>query len=813
MLLSIVGEYMVKRLILLVLSQILFLIFLFFINESIYTLEIISSYKYHFLFIMVSIQFIIIELLLLKLTPWKDIAKYAMSFTLVIALAFIPEVIIDINDFRLINITFIIFFLTRIVLSLIDCSKGKNKLINISMIFSFSLLLYFNFITIKNYYLNGLHLLLKNESIEKTSNIKDLNAETLKRLFIVGINGKNDFDLFLNENKFGGIFFNKINEQHKKDDFIPMILSFDYSGPTKDFLYKKFRIGIPSQLALGSSNNYDLIYKSADTLSSEINKKLGLNTLFGPVVDLKTSYMDSVIKSRSFGNDPSYVSKCSIVYSFAFQKNNIQTVLKHFPGHPLKTNKDTNPHYTKEVEVYLKKETMIHKNLLPFKNLVENPYSNVNFLMTDHIIIKDISPDTPITILKNGITRLNTDYNVNFKGKFIIDDIMMLLKQEEKHALQYYKNQTKKDKYETGMKNLISYTIDSFESGHHFILATLSNKNTVNDFFFRLEKEVNLKDEEFKKKLLSLINDNIKFLNNVYGKKAKIKNTLLQSISKKIESYFMEFKVDSKKLSSFMVFNKIKSSNLLERYFYNSLKQESTLIISTFNKYDDFYSILNKNFNISNNKNIIYHPISKKVRNYKTKLNRETKTILDNNKTYSNIIFSLTDSRDLLILEKIYKKYKDTANIHIFILSNPDSLYFGREGINKSINLEKILTTSSVIVLFENSLYSVDKFFSTVLEGNDKLENLKSENLSIDIPNIHYYSNIENKVKNRLINLLVSHNERKYYSAYEYFIYKDYILVTIFFTILLTAFNIFVYFAYKIRNYSWSTSHNDLSPS
>lgn len=815
-------------------AQFSFMVFLYAINRTIN--KSISNLSYNFIdyiepyeayiigAVFIILQYLFIEIILNSLQ--KKISKlyiFIISLLLTLIEAYLSNILTgNITDFRVVNLLFLFNYIIVFFLFCRSIYQKRFRVIYSLLFISFVITFYYNYLTIRNYHINGMifspsNSLIKNDLI--TNKVTEINKDTLKRLFVVGIDTSETFDKILKENQFAGVFFNKkllsdiyknetsnnsalkdkIVGQYKNNDYVPMIMSFDYSGPTKDFLYDRFNLGIPSQLALGSVSNYELIYNNTKVLSKGIKDTLGLNTLFGPVVDLKTSHMDSVIKSRSFGIDPKHVSKASLAYSYAFQKNNIQTVLKHFPGHPLKTNKDTNTHYSGDVEIYLKKDTLINKNLYPFKELINNPYVDVNLIMTDHIIIKDIAKNTPITIFRDGITRLNTDYKINYKNKFIVDDILMLLTRKEKFALQTYKNQTRKKQYNSGMKKLLDYSISTIFSGHHFILSTLTHRDTINDFFIQFEKEILKKDKETQEHILNLINNNTKFLKKTYGKKL-IEEKYFDKISKIFDKYFLSDKTNNKILPSFLIFNG--NDKILNRSFYDKFKTEKTLLVSTSNHVDDFYLSFNKYFNIDDSQNIDYFSIKKENlagSSYVKLMDKKYKEIVKKNNKYKNIIFALTDSRDIIILNKLLKKNPD-VEVTIFIMSNPDMLFFGRDTVNKSIDLEKILTTSNIVILYENSNFVTESFFHSVIKGSDQIHKLNYYELPINIPNIHYYSNIEKNHIDRHISMIVNFGDRSYYTAAEYFMYKDFNSILVIFLIMCISINFIAFITIYIHS-------------
>ncbi|KUL17923.1 MAG: hypothetical protein XE13_0638 [Proteiniphilum sp. 51_7] len=72
-------------------------------------------------------------------------------------------------------------------------------------------------------------------------------------------------------------------------------------------------------------------------------REMGIHINFAPTVDVHTNPANTVIGSRSFGENPQRVARQAIAYARGLEENGVMAVAKHFPGHG-DTSKDS--HHT-----------------------------------------------------------------------------------------------------------------------------------------------------------------------------------------------------------------------------------------------------------------------------------------------------------------------------------------------------------------------------------------------------------------------------------------------------------------------------------
>ena len=197
----------------------------------------------------------------------------------------------------------------------------------------------------------------------------------------------------------------------------PLIVSIDQEGGRVARLKPKY--GFPKSVAaeyLGSLDNADstryYARKTAKTLSN-----LGINVNLAPVVDVNVNPDNPVIGGleRSFSDNPLTVAKHAGIFIKTLHNYDIQTVLKHFPGHG-SSEKDS---HLGVVDVT---DTWSEKELIPYRQLIDS--SLVDAVMTAHIFNHQIDSTYPATLSKPTIDGILRD-SLGFDGVVISDDLMM----------------------------------------------------------------------------------------------------------------------------------------------------------------------------------------------------------------------------------------------------------------------------------------------------------------------------------------------------------------------------------------------------
>ena len=263
------------------------------------------------------------------------------------------------------------------------------------------------------------------------SKIFDLSDEnTLKRLFgqifIIGIDenayahNQNENDIWrstLDELGIGGVILNnrnllnpdtvgtdnpegikiaeliekiaKIKSFKMDNELIPRFVAVDHEGGTVGQLMKRgFASELPSAMGLASLRSKSAIKDAARISATELSG-LGINVNLGPVVDLNIEKENRDIRDRSFGDNASDVTTIANLYVIEHEKQNIMSVLKHFPGH----GQTVSGFDTPDPPVSRHNPTTVATSIDPFRFLADLAPA----IMTSHMSINSLGVDNVTT--------------------------------------------------------------------------------------------------------------------------------------------------------------------------------------------------------------------------------------------------------------------------------------------------------------------------------------------------------------------------------------------------------------------------------
>jgi len=116
---------------------------------------------------------------------------------------------------------------------------------------------------------------------------------------------------------------------------IPLFVSIDEEGGKVHRLKEKYGFpAMPSAAYLGRLDNADSTLYYNRRLAAAMSQ-IGINLNYAPAVDMALNPANPVIvkRERSFGADPTLVSKHALLCIQAHHEYGIKTILKHFPGH------------------------------------------------------------------------------------------------------------------------------------------------------------------------------------------------------------------------------------------------------------------------------------------------------------------------------------------------------------------------------------------------------------------------------------------------------------------------------------------------
>ncbi len=206
-----------------------------------------------------------------------------------------------------------------------------------------------------------------------------------------------------------------LNHTIQKHSKTPLFICVDQEGGR--IVRLKEEMGffpLNSAKTLGNINDVrmsELVYKS---VALEM-KKVGINCLFAPVVDVDRAYNPIIHRyERSYGPIKVIKQQAKVVLK-VMKSQGILSVLKHFPGHG-SSKTDSHKGFT-NVTAYWSRE-----ELIPYTYLIKRV--GVDAIMTAHIYNKHLDPLYPGSLSY----KINTELlkkKMHYKGLLISDDLMM----------------------------------------------------------------------------------------------------------------------------------------------------------------------------------------------------------------------------------------------------------------------------------------------------------------------------------------------------------------------------------------------------
>lgn len=156
--------------------------------------------------------------------------------------------------------------------------------------------------------------------------------------------------------------------------------------------------------------------QSYKKLATMLNEN-GVNLDFAPVVDMALNKDNKVIYklNRSYGKESKDVVKYASIFVDELKKQNVISVLKHFPGHG-SSLADSHMGFVDITNTWNKKE------LEPYKYFIKN--NSVDMIMTAHVFNQKLDEKYPATLSYNVNTKLLRD-NLGFNGVLVSDDLQM----------------------------------------------------------------------------------------------------------------------------------------------------------------------------------------------------------------------------------------------------------------------------------------------------------------------------------------------------------------------------------------------------
>jgi beta-N-acetylhexosaminidase len=177
--------------------------------------------------------------------------------------------------------------------------------------------------------------------------------------------------------------------QEALGDGTPALIGVDQEGGAVARL-RDGVVALPSMMALGATRDADLARRAGRRLGGDL-RALGINLDFAPVLDLALEPRNTVIGTRSFGEDPRLVSELGLAFAEGLRSSGVIAVGKHFPGHGATA---TDSHVALPV-VSTSAAMLRAREFVPFAVAIG---AGIPALMTGHLVVRELDGDTPATI-------------------------------------------------------------------------------------------------------------------------------------------------------------------------------------------------------------------------------------------------------------------------------------------------------------------------------------------------------------------------------------------------------------------------------
>lgn len=254
--------------------------------------------------------------------------------------------------------------------------------------------------------------------------------EKVGQLFMVAAYSNRDekhvnelMDLVQSKNIGGVIFFQggpgrqaKITNKLQAASKVPLFVGIDAEwglGMRLDSTYV-----YPWNMTLGSIQNNDLIEQMGSQMAEQA-KRMGIQFMFAPVVDVNINPLNPIIGNRSFGESKENVTDKAVALMKGLQENQVFATAKHFPGHG---DTATDSHHSLPV-IDFDKKRLDNIELYPYKKLIKEGLASV---MVAHLSVPALEPDKkiPTSLSYNTITNV-LKKELNFKGLIFTDALNM----------------------------------------------------------------------------------------------------------------------------------------------------------------------------------------------------------------------------------------------------------------------------------------------------------------------------------------------------------------------------------------------------
>lgn len=196
---------------------------------------------------------------------------------------------------------------------------------------------------------------------------------------------------------------------------VPLLLGADLErGAGQQFAGET---GLPPLAALGALRDAEVMRRAA-ALTARESRKLGINWVYAPVLDLDVEPDNPIVGTRSIGDEPAAVAALGAAWIEGCQSERVLACGKHFPGHGRTT---TDSHAELPV-VTAGADVLERTDLVPFSRAIA---SGVASIMSAHVTFPALDPSgAPATLSRPILTELLRG-RLGFEELIVTDALIM----------------------------------------------------------------------------------------------------------------------------------------------------------------------------------------------------------------------------------------------------------------------------------------------------------------------------------------------------------------------------------------------------
>lgn len=170
-----------------------------------------------------------------------------------------------------------------------------------------------------------------------------------------------------------------------------------------------------SNLAIGAAGSEETAYQKGLTLSHEA-RRVGVDWVFAPVLDLCNEPQNPIVNTRSFGADPDAVGRLGAALCQGLNDGGVLNSIKHFPGHG---STKTDSHLALPVLTHSLQQLQAQE-LIPFRLAL----AKANSVMAGHLFVPALDKTLPASQSRAVLTGLLKE-QLGFKGLILTDALNM----------------------------------------------------------------------------------------------------------------------------------------------------------------------------------------------------------------------------------------------------------------------------------------------------------------------------------------------------------------------------------------------------